>query len=601
LSTRRLRILITNNSLAQRGGSELYVRDLAIGLAKLGHEPFAYSTNLGEVADDMRAVGLPVVDDLNKLSIQPDIIHGHHHLDTMAALAHFTQTPAIFVCHGARAWEEAAPHFPRILRYVAVDHACRDRLIREHTIPENRIRLIFNFVDLDRFKSRSVLPARPKKALILSNYANKYTHVETVREACNRAGISLDVRGYGAGRVTAAPEMLLPDYDLVFAKGRSALEALAVGAAVILCDAIGAGGMVTTENVERLRPLNFGFRALDKTLSVATLAREIDRYDPDDARRVSQFIRGNCGRASALSQLLTLYDEVLDEHRLTQTRDSAEEWRATAAYLRGLPPRFRELVTLKGDEIELNLIKNSRSWRLITRYANAKKKVLDVARRVRPADRNGRASHGRITPSAKDIFSEIYRTQAWGAGESVSGPGSTVARAAAFKDELEGLLNRMQIKSLLDSGCGDFNWMRNLGTDFTQYIGIDIVREIVAANQQAYGSDIRTFVNLDISSDRLPHVDLILCRDCLVHLSFKDIFGALKNFKQSNSKYLLTTTFSGDSENADIPTGGWRQLNLLKAPFNFPEPIEVLDEKRPLSDGSSANKYLGLWSLKDIL
>jgi glycosyltransferase involved in cell wall biosynthesis len=378
-----LRILITNNTLAERGGSELYVRDLALGLAKRGHEPFAYTTNLGDVADEMLAAGLPVIDDLSRLPVQPDIIHGHHHLDTMAALTHFTQSPAIFFCHSARAWVEAAPHFPRILRYVAVDHACRDRLMLEHGIPKNQIRVILNFVDLDRFKPRSALPPRPKRALILSHHATEFTYVGVVREACNRAGISIDVVGYGAGNVSAAPELLLRDYDLVFAKGRSALEALAVGAAVILCDAIGAGEMVTTENVEHLRPLNFGLRALARTLSVAALSKEIARYDATDASQVSQLIRARCGKESALDELLALYNEVINEHQVNPTQDPAAEWLATSAYLRGLPPRVRELVTLKGNEIELNLIKNSRSWRLVTRYARAKKTIVRLAKRVR--------------------------------------------------------------------------------------------------------------------------------------------------------------------------------------------------------------------------
>jgi hypothetical protein len=580
----------------------MYVRDLAIGLVKRGHQPIAYSTNLGEIADEMRAAGLTVINDLNQLSTPPDIIHGHHHLDTMTALLHFPDTPAIFVCHSATAWEEAPPRFPRIRRYVAVDHACRDRLTLEHGISEDQIQVIFNFVDMERFRPRSVLPPKPKRALIFSNQANKYTHRETVREACDRVGVSMDVVGYGAGSVSAAPELVLGAYDLVFAKGRSALEALAVGAAVILCDAIGSGEMVTTGNVERLRQLNFGFRALHKSVRVATLLKEISRYHPNNASQVSEFIRSNCGLGPALDALLLLYDEVIDEYRRAPGRDQAAEGRATSAYLSGLPARLRELVALKGDEIELSLIKNSRSWRLITRYATLKKRIVTLAKSVRPAlsqaGKNGKV--GAVASSAQETFREIYRARAWGSGESVSGPGSSVERAAAFKEELESLLRRLQVKTLLDSGCGDFNWMKHVDAGFARYIGVDIVPELVAANQVAYGSEVRTFLNLDITCHHLPQVDLILCRDCLVHLSLKDISAALRNFKESNSTYLLTTNFSGLSKNTDIQTGEWRQLNLLQSPFNFPDPLELVDEKRTLSQGDPANKYLGLWALKDI-
>ena len=68
------RILITNNTLANRAGSELYARDLAVALMKRGHFPVMYSTELGDVAEDLRRATIPVIDDLNKLSVPPDEI-----------------------------------------------------------------------------------------------------------------------------------------------------------------------------------------------------------------------------------------------------------------------------------------------------------------------------------------------------------------------------------------------------------------------------------------------------------------------------------------------------------------------------------------------
>src|SRR6266545_2771918 len=133
-----MRILIANNTLAGRGGSELYVRDVATGLLKRGHTPIAYSTVLGDVARELLAATVPVSDDLNKIAVVPDIIHGHHHMETMTALLHFPNVPAINFCHSWTNWAEKPLHFPRILRYVAVDHTCRDRLTFQHGIPEER-------------------------------------------------------------------------------------------------------------------------------------------------------------------------------------------------------------------------------------------------------------------------------------------------------------------------------------------------------------------------------------------------------------------------------------------------------------------------------
>ena len=95
-----LRILLTNNTLGARGGSELYVRDLALALMRRGHFPVAYSTVLGDVAAELREATVPVVDDLRALNMPPDVIHGQHHLDAMTAMLQFPEVPAIYVCHG---------------------------------------------------------------------------------------------------------------------------------------------------------------------------------------------------------------------------------------------------------------------------------------------------------------------------------------------------------------------------------------------------------------------------------------------------------------------------------------------------------------------
>ena len=355
-----LTVLITNNTLANRAGSELYVRDIATALLKRGHTPIAFSTVLGDVARELREATIPVIDSLDALTTPPDIIHGQHHLETMMALLHFPSTPAIYFCHGWLPWEEAPPRFPRILRYVAVDYTCRDRLVLENAIPEERVKVLLNFVDLERFKPRSPLPSRPERALIFSNNANEQTHIRAVRDACERAGIALDVMGLSSGKPTAEPEKLLGDYDIVFAKARSALEAMAVGAAVVLCDVSGLGPMVTTCELDRLRPLNFGIRTLNESISVDAISGEIAKYDSGDAALVSQRIRAAAGREAVVDELLSLYEKVIAEHAALDRRDWAAESRAAAGYLRWLAQRLKENDRLQGErdwiEAEHNIL-----------------------------------------------------------------------------------------------------------------------------------------------------------------------------------------------------------------------------------------------------
>jgi hypothetical protein len=335
-----LRVLITNNTLAARAGSELYVRDTATELLQRGHSPIAYSTLLGEVARELEAANIPVVDDLNNLAVAPDLIHGQQHMELMTALLHFPRVPAIQFMHNSSSWYEKPVQFPRILRYVAVDHACRDSLL-EHAIPEERIRVLLNFVDLARFRSRrKPLSATPQRALLFSNYASEETHLPAVREACARASIQLDVVGSQTNTATAQPEQILGEYDLVFAKARSALEAMAVGAAVVLCDYEGSGPLVTPENFARLRPLNFGRRALSEPLDAAVLVEEIKRYDPVKALRVSQTVRASAGHEPVVDELISLYEDVTREFQQNGNAEKLEEDRAAAAYLRQLKIDF---------------------------------------------------------------------------------------------------------------------------------------------------------------------------------------------------------------------------------------------------------------------
>jgi len=135
------------------------------------------------------------------------------------------------------------------------------------------------------------------------------------------------------------------------------------------------------------------------------------------------------------------------------------------------------------------------------------------------------------------------------------------------------------------------------------YIGADIVEELLEQTARRYGGSGKSFLNLDITKANLPRADLILTRDCLVHLSFKAIGRALRNIKLSGSRYLLTTTYPNLMANEDVRTGGWRQLNLQAAPFCFPEPLLLIrdDYEDPRDwDGQNRDKHLGLWLVDSL-
>ena len=195
---------------------------------------------------------------------------------------------------------------------------------------------------------------------------------------------------------------------------------------------------------------------------------------------------------------------------------------------------------------------------------------------------------------AEAIFSEIYERNLWNDQESASGRGSTLQRTMVIRRVLPALLRDMGAESLLDAPCGDFNWMRYTELGSVKYIGADVVPSLIARNKQRYSRDGREFVLLDITKSAIPRADVILCRDCFIHLSFRNILSAVANFKRSNSEYLFATTHTGIREHRDIATGQGRPVNLQLPPFNFPEPMRLVVEDPELG------KCLGVWRLQQL-
>ena len=201
-----------------------------------------------------------------------------------------------------------------------------------------------------------------------------------------------------------------------------------------------------------------------------------------------------------------------------------------------------------------------------------------------------------LTLDAPRAFQEVFRSNLWG-GDSRSGPGSSEDQTARITTAIPELCRRLGVRKLLDIPCGDFSWMANVDLSGTSYVGADIVPEILDRNRAIHARADREFLQLDLTKSALPPADLILCRDCLVHLSAQDVIAALENIVRSETPWLLTTTFPGEAENVDIVTGDWRPIDLTKPPFGLPEPTELLNEGCTEQGGAFSDKSLGLWPL----
>jgi SAM-dependent methyltransferase len=206
--------------------------------------------------------------------------------------------------------------------------------------------------------------------------------------------------------------------------------------------------------------------------------------------------------------------------------------------------------------------------------------------------------HARKHPET--IFTDIYRNNAWEGTLSRSGPGSDIHQTKVVIQALQSVIQKYGVSTMLDIPCGDFHWMKHVDLTGVDYIGADIVKDLVARNNAVAGAGSVQFRHLNLITDPLPSADLVLCRDCLVHLSFEDGLKAIRNICRSGSRYLLTTTFVGRGSNEDILSGRWHPINLEREPYCFPRPVEIFKEQCTDLDGAYTDKSLGLWRIADI-
>lgn len=199
----------------------------------------------------------------------------------------------------------------------------------------------------------------------------------------------------------------------------------------------------------------------------------------------------------------------------------------------------------------------------------------------------------------KKLFTKIYTTNKWKSKETRSGGGSEIRQTENIRTWLPQLVKGENIKSLTDAGCGDFNWMKTLNLKL-HYYGYDIVPEMIQSNQRKYGTrqyPTRDFFEANILKDKLHKAELSMIRDVLYHLSFSNVWKAIKNVSRTTTHYLLLTSCTCP-ENVDIRDGRYRTLNLLMPPFTFPAPLQTFPDTH-VSD--EREEEMLLYRIEDIV
>lgn len=176
----------------------------------------------------------------------------------------------------------------------------------------------------------------------------------------------------------------------------------------------------------------------------------------------------------------------------------------------------------------------------------------------------------------EQLFTEIYIKNSWGNEESRSGPTSTVERTREIRQYFPELLTSLAIESVVDIGCGEWTWQQHISWDGVSYIGVDIVKQIVEANQRSYTKDNVVFETLNVLSDPPETADLWLVRDLWCVLSYEHIAAFVEQFLKSQSLYLALTSVEREDSNTDGISGICRPLDMTKEPFALGTPKKLV-------------------------
>ncbi|WP_321344949.1 glycosyltransferase [Breoghania sp.] len=314
-----MKLLITQRMLQNVGGTEMVTVELAIAFHARGHEVAIYCPRPGQLAGLLASNGIPVFEEVTDVPWRPDMIHAHHRMPAIVALAHFSDVPCIYMCHGLRPWVEQPPLHPQIRAYVTVSEKLANHLATTQRLARERVRVIPNFVNTERFsqvRGTSRLP--PTRAVLFGQNSFTADDIGALEQACRRNGIELEKAGPAYGNIQHHPELYLPDFDIAFCIGRSAVEAMGCGCATIPIVPHLAGGLVTSASLDEWAAINFSPRFFTGAARIngEWLAGELAKIDPDDVATVSARVRAEFSLDTAVARLEEIYRQAMAERPL---------------------------------------------------------------------------------------------------------------------------------------------------------------------------------------------------------------------------------------------------------------------------------------------
>lgn len=193
------------------------------------------------------------------------------------------------------------------------------------------------------------------------------------------------------------------------------------------------------------------------------------------------------------------------------------------------------------------------------------------------------------------VFTAVYRDNLWNNPESRSGWGSTLTGANGterIRTAIEEIITEFEVSSIVDVPCGDLNWLSAVDLGGAEYLGVDVVPELIARNREVHGSDRMRFACEDLTAWVPPPVDLVIVRDLLIHLTNDQALASLANVVASGARLLLVSDYARVRRNADTFTGGLRLHNLLQPPFDRFGFAAAVRRRLPDGDGNQGRQML---------
>ena len=351
----------------------MFTLEVARELTRRGHDVAVYTGEPGPLASTIEECGIAILDDPAKCPWKPDIIHGQHHAYAFRAILGFPMTPAILHLHGFLPALEKPFRHPRIRRYLTTAESISRHWSSSYELSPDLFLTIPNHIDLDRFHQKKNPPDQPAKALLYSNANFSLEQLEILRNACAEREITLELAGLckGSDGILLKPEDLLPKYDLVFAVGRSALEAAACGCGVIPVYLDMAEEMLLPETYKKLRGQNLAPRLFKHhKLSKEWVEMQLLRWNSNLVMQVSEMVRESANLGGTVSLLEKIYINACTEHATHPCSSWEVEMEALEAYFSKQRERYcRSSFFILNRKVEtLNLqiegMKNSLCWQL---------------------------------------------------------------------------------------------------------------------------------------------------------------------------------------------------------------------------------------------